>query len=157
MAQKPKRSLTEYEIGKERRNLLLKSAVTFFALCILAIYLMPMAYGVITSLKTKAQTSDPGAPILPAEAVSFEYEGDSYDVLQVPTESGISEWALVTKGRSASQFIDPANPEAGLIEWEGNWRQLEPCENSRFNGTTTRKPGTPSALRGCLPIRWVMR
>ena len=39
MAQKPKRSLTEYEIGKERRNLLLKSAVTFFALCILAISL----------------------------------------------------------------------------------------------------------------------
>ena len=126
MAQKPKRSLTEYEIGKERRNLLLKSAVTFFALFILAMYLMPMAYGVITSLKTKAQTSDPGAPILPAEAVSFEYERDSYDVLQVPTESGISEWALVTKGRRASQFIDPANPEAGLIEWEGNWRQLEP-------------------------------
>ena len=108
MAQKPKRSLTEYEIGKERRNLLLKSAVTFFALFILAMYLMPMAYGVITSLKTKAQTSDPGAPILPAEAVSFEYEGDSYDVLQVPTESGISEWALSHErdGR-ASQFIDP--------------------------------------------------
>ena len=68
MANKPKRNKNEYEIGRERRDLLLKAAVTLVALAILAIYLMPMAYGVVTSLKTKAQTSDPGAPILPAEA-----------------------------------------------------------------------------------------
>ena len=126
MANKPERIKNEYEIGRERRDLLLKAAVTFVALAILGLYLMPMAYGVVTSLKTKAQTSDPGAPILPAEAVAFSYEGDTYDVLQVPTESGIREWALFKKGRRSSQFIDPANPEAGVIEWEGNWRQLQP-------------------------------
>ena len=32
--------------------------------------------------------------------------------------------------RQASQFIDPHNPEAGLIEWEGNWRQLNPVYDS---------------------------
>lgn len=126
MTTKPKRNKTEYEIGRERRDLLLKASVTFVALFILAIYLMPMAYGVVTSLKTKAQTSDPGAPILPAEAVTFDYDGDTYDVLQVPTGSGIHEWALFKKGRRSSQFIDPANPDAGVIEWEGNWRQLQP-------------------------------
>jgi len=126
MASKPKRIKNEYELGRERRDLLLKAAVTFVALAILCLYLMPMAYGVVTSLKTKAQSSDPGAPILPAEAVVFDYEGDTYDVLQVPTESGIREWALFKKGRRASQFIDPANPDAGVIEWEGNWRQLQP-------------------------------
>ena len=129
MANKPKRNKNEYEIGRERRDLLLKAAVTFVALAILGIYLMPMAYGVVTSLKTKAQTSDPGAPILPAEAVAFDFDGDTYDVLQVPTESGIQEWALFKKGRRSSQFIDPANPEAGVIEWEGNWRQLQPVRN----------------------------
>ena len=41
----------------------------------LAIYLMPMAYGVITSLKSKSQTSDPSAPVWPAEAVAYEHEG----------------------------------------------------------------------------------
>ncbi len=119
-------SMTEYEIARRRRDLLVRSAVTLFALVILAMYLMPMAYGLITSLKSKAQTADPDAPILPSEALSFEYEGDSYDVLQVPTEIGIRHWALVKKGRRASQFVDPANPDAGLIDWEGNWRQLEP-------------------------------
>ena len=120
------RNYSEYELSRRRRDLLLGAAVTLFALAILAVYLMPMAYGVITSLKTKAQTSDPGAPILPATAITFDYEGDSYDVLQVPTENGIRHWALVKKGRRASEFVDPANPAAGRIAWEGNWRQLEP-------------------------------
>lgn len=119
-------ALTEYEIARRRRDLLLRAAVTLFALAVLAVYLMPMAYGLITSLKSKAQTSDPNAPIMPSEAVTFEYEGDSYDVLQVPTESGIRHWALVKKGRRASDFVDPANPDAGIIAWEGNWRALEP-------------------------------
>ena len=87
---------------------------------------MPLLYGAVTSLKTKAQTADPSAPLVPSIAVSFDYEGKSYDVLQVPTESGIQEWVLVKKGRRASQFVDPGNPDAGLIDWEGNWRALEP-------------------------------
>lgn len=123
MAQKKVKN-SDYEIARQRRNLLLRAAVTLFALTILAVYLMPMGYGVITSLKTKAQTADSSAPLLPSVAVTFDFEGDSHDVLQVPTASGIQEWALVKKGRRSSQFVDPANPEAGLIEWEGNWRAL---------------------------------
>ncbi len=126
MTVQKRKNQTEYEIRRRRRNLLLGAAVTLFTLAILAVYLMPMAYGVITSLKSKAQTSDPGAPVWPAEAVEFTYEGENYDLLQVPTESGIRHWALVKKGRRVSQFIDPTNVSAGLFEWEGNWRQLEP-------------------------------
>ena len=33
--------------------------------------------------------------------------------------------ALVVKGRTTSQFVDPANPEAGLITWQGSWRALD--------------------------------
>ena len=126
MALKPKNDSAEFQLGRRRRNLLLQAAITLLALAILSLYLMPMAYGVITSLKTKAQTSDPGAPVVPAKAVAFAYEGDAYDVLQVPTDNGIQHWALTKKGRRASQFIDPADPAAGVIEWQGNWRQLEP-------------------------------
>ena len=128
MAEKKKKNeaLTEFEIARRRRNLLIRWAITLFALVILGIYLMPLAYGAVTSLKTKAQTADPGAPIWPADAITFDYEGDEFAVLQVPTESGIEEWALVKKGRRSSQFIDPQNPEAGVIDWEGNWRALQP-------------------------------
>jgi multiple sugar transport system permease protein len=37
----------------------------------------------------------------------------------------IRELALVVKGREKSSFVDPNDSEAGLIEWEGVWRQLE--------------------------------
>ncbi len=36
------------------------------------------------------------------------------------------ELAMLQPGRQTSQFIDPADPSAGPIEWEGNWRLLEP-------------------------------
>ena len=117
---------SDSNILQRRRNIILKIGITSVALIILSVYLMPLIYGGVTSLKTKAQASDPNAPILPSEAITFAYEGDEYDVLQVPTDEGIQEWALVQRGRSVSSFVDVNDPDAGLIEWEGNWRGLEP-------------------------------
>jgi len=122
----PNASLSEHDIARRRRNLLRQAAVTMFALIILGVYLMPLAFGITTSLKTKAQVSNPQAPILPSEPQQFIHEGESYDVLQVPVDGTTHEWAIVQKGRRLSTFIDINNPEAGLIEWEGNWRGLEP-------------------------------
>lgn len=101
--------------------------VTSVAVLILIVYLMPMGYALVTSLKSKAQTSEVGAPILPATPRQFEYEGTQYDILLVPQEDGsVAEWALVQgRRRGVNDFIDPANPEAGIIEWEGNWRTLD--------------------------------
>ncbi len=118
--------MTDWQIAKRRRQLLNSAAITLLALALLAVYLMPLGYGLVSSLKTQTQVSDPAAPIYPVSAIQFEYEGETYDILEVPTEDGIQEWALITKGRRASEFIDPNNVEAGLIEWEGNWRQLQP-------------------------------
>jgi multiple sugar transport system permease protein len=56
---------------------------------------------------------------------TYKYEGQSYEVFSVPTETGDKEMALVKKGRKSSFFVDPQNPEAGLIEWEGFWNKLE--------------------------------
>jgi multiple sugar transport system permease protein len=92
-----------------------------------------MGYGVVNSLKSKQQVSDSSAPILPSEIMAIEYEGKSYDVYEVPTADGDTmEWALVVKGRDNSQFIDPQNPEAGLIDWEGRWRTLTPVRELAF-------------------------
>lgn len=121
-----------WDVTLQQRKILLRGTITLVTLLLLAIYLMPLGYGAVTSLKSKQQVADPTAPILPAEAARYEYEGREYDVYQVPTEDGIQQWALVNKGRESSEFVDPANPEAGLVEWQGRWRTLEPARSLDF-------------------------
>ncbi|MGB7537112.1 MAG: carbohydrate ABC transporter permease [Anaerolineales bacterium] len=87
-------------------------------------YLSPLSYMVATALKTSAQLGDSSAPILPSKAITFTYQGTEYSVYEVPTENGVKQWALVNYFRKYSEFIDPANPDAGLIHWEGSWRSL---------------------------------
>jgi multiple sugar transport system permease protein len=90
----------------------------------LIVYLFPMIYMVATAFMEGAQLSDRYAPPYPARQVTFLYDGKERNVYQVPTENGIRELALVNPGRSTSEFIDPTDPEAGLISWEGSWRTL---------------------------------
>jgi multiple sugar transport system permease protein len=117
---------TVKETGQVRK-LLSKFGPTVLALLVLLAFLMPLGYAISTSLKTDSQISSTGSPaIIPSSEKTFTYEGETYDVYEVPTETGVQEWALVGKGREQSSFVDPANPEAGLIEWEGRWRTLEP-------------------------------
>jgi multiple sugar transport system permease protein len=104
-----------------------KALVTLFALMILFVYLLPLANMILVALSSQdqlSQTADDS--VIPSEFVTFEYQGEQYDIYRVPTESGVRELALVDPGRRSSDFIDPANPDAGLIAWEGNWRILEP-------------------------------
>ncbi|MEL6406020.1 MAG: carbohydrate ABC transporter permease [Chloroflexota bacterium] len=119
-----------YVIEARRRQIIISMTITSITLILLAIYLMPLAFGIVTSLKTQAQASEPNAPILPMDIITYEYEFegevDQFEVVTVPFEDGDRDLALVVKRRTTSQFVDPTNPEAGLIEWEGNWRQLEP-------------------------------
>ncbi|MEM7336683.1 MAG: carbohydrate ABC transporter permease [Chloroflexota bacterium] len=119
-------SRAQRKLMQRRRQMFNRAGITFLALSILLIWLMPLAYGGVTSLKTKDQISDVEAPILPAKAESYEWEGEEYEVYIVPQPDGSTQnWALVNKGRQSSEFINPRNPEAGLIEWEGRWRTLE--------------------------------
>jgi multiple sugar transport system permease protein len=103
--------------------------VTLIAFVVVIAYLAPFGNMAIISVKSQAQlTGSADAPILPLSPELFTYEGKEYEVLNVTTEDGVAhQWALVTKGRQTSQFIDPANADAGLIEWAGNWRSLEPA------------------------------
>jgi len=116
------------EGGFLRRNskIINKTSVTLLAFVLLFIYLLPMLYAVMTSLKTRGQASDSRAPILPMETVTVDVDGESYEIFQVPFEDTVRELILVDPGRRSSTFIDPNNPDAEPIEWEGNWRQLEP-------------------------------
>jgi multiple sugar transport system permease protein len=45
--------------------------------------------------------------------------------MEVPTANGIKQWALIKTYRNYSEFIDPQNPDQGLIRWDGYWRSLK--------------------------------
>ncbi len=112
-------------LPKKTRDRISSTLLTGMTWGILILFLLPMAYGFVTALKTESQASEIGAPWYPATKATYEYEGESYDVYMVPIDGEIRELALVVKGRQESQFVDPDNPEAGLITWEGTWRSLE--------------------------------
>lgn len=123
---------SQYDIARARRRLLIQAGISLTALIILSVYLMPLVYGVVTSLKTKEQTSDSRAPLLPSENVTVTIGEEEYDLYKVPTDSGTRELALVNKGRKSSEFVDPNNPDAKLLVWEGNWRQLDAVTQLSF-------------------------
>ncbi len=91
---------------------------------VLAAYISPLMYMFTTAVKQKAQFLDSKAPLYPAVAEQYSYQGKDYPIVKVPTENGTKEWALVTPRPTYSEFIDPHNPGAGLIHWDGNWRAL---------------------------------
>ncbi len=107
--------------------------VTGLTALTLVIFLMPLAYMVVTSLKSEDQLGRLDGPILPKSPVTFEYEGEELPLLVVPLDqadpdSPTETLALLRPGRAVSQFVDPDDPEAEPLEWEGNWRVLEPVE-----------------------------
>lgn len=106
----------------DARSLLLTS----FAVIMLALFLSPMLRTLTLALKSPEQITSLGAPIWPADPGSFEWEGREYDVYIVPMPDGSTrELALVDPGRQESGFIDPADPDAGIVTWQGSWRALE--------------------------------
>ena len=103
-----------------------RTMVMTLALVAIAIaFLSPLAYSLMTSLKTPEQITQPNSPAWPANPRTFEFEGERYDVYFVPIDGTVRELALVKKGRQQSEFIDPSNPAAGRIVWDGSWRTLD--------------------------------
>jgi multiple sugar transport system permease protein len=99
--------------------------LTFIVVVILAAFLSPILRAVFVSLKTPEQVGQLDAPQYPATLQTFDLDGKTYDVYQVPINGGLQSLALIKKGRDSSQFVDPSNAAAGLITWQGSWRSLE--------------------------------
>ncbi len=96
--------------------------LNLFIFVLLIAYLSPLSYMVVTSLKTRSQIQDGKSPLWPGELETFTYQGETYPIYRVPTENGIRNLALVEPHREFSMYIDPAHPEAGLIEEKGFYR-----------------------------------
>jgi multiple sugar transport system permease protein len=108
---------------RETRNSFL---VTFVAVILIAGFLSPLVRSFALSFQTPEQISQVDAPVWPASPRTFTYNGRPFSVYKVPIDGTIREMALVKKGRTESQFVDPSNPGAGLVTWQGGWRTLQP-------------------------------
>ena len=91
---------------------------------LLALYLSPVFFMIVTAMMPTEQLGDRSAPLYPARIMRYGYEGREYQIYNVPMEDGIRPMALVRPGRETSLLIDPQHPENGLIEWKGSWRTL---------------------------------
>jgi multiple sugar transport system permease protein len=102
--------------------------LTFIAVVIVAAFLSPLLRSFTMSIKSPEQIAQVNDPLLPSSPATFEYEGRPYDVYRVPMPDGATrELALIKKGRTSSTFVDPADPAANLIVWQGQWRTLDPA------------------------------
>lgn len=102
------------------------SAIVNLAVFVLvAAYLSPLVYLMVNSVQWPEQSRDSQAPIYPAFNPQYHYQGVDYPVMAVPTEDGVKEWAIIKKRRTYAEFIDPQNPETGVIHWVGNWYGLK--------------------------------
>jgi multiple sugar transport system permease protein len=113
--------------GRRRMNpadLRRSFTITFVLVVVLAAFLSPLLRSAVVSLKTPDQLSETDSPFLPSLPQRFEQDGRQYDVYVVPLPEGDRALALVKPGRQQSDFIDPANPDAGTITWGGSWRTL---------------------------------
>jgi multiple sugar transport system permease protein len=119
---------------KQLRRFTAASLMTLFATIVLLAYLSPFAYMMVTSLKTKDQiVASATGPILPVEPRTIEYNGEQVEILHVPLEDGtVRLLAIIDKGRNESAFIDPENPDAEPILWNGRWRSLKPVYDYAF-------------------------
>jgi multiple sugar transport system permease protein len=112
--------------GAQLKKFAIYGMVTMFGITVAFIFLLPFGNMALMSVKTTDQITESATGLIwPMEPETFTYEGENYDVYEVPMPDGTTrQLALVEPTRRVSQFIDPSNPEAGLIEWEGNWRAL---------------------------------
>jgi len=138
------------------RNTVRSILVTGLAAVLLALFLMPFLYMILTSLKTAKQMTLVGAPIWPAKNPTYVYDGSntgSYtvkvargtatltdqainmadyvgqtlDVFTVPLADGTKKNLALLKGfQKGSVFIDPANVAAGPIAWNGGYYKTLP-------------------------------
>lgn len=119
---------TSPHFEKQLRRFATGATLTLFASICLSIFLLPLMNMVLTALQSEEQIVVSGkGPVLPVSPSVYQYEGVDYPLYLVPDDNGSDrELALIKRGRQVSEFIDPSNFDAGIISWEGNWRQLAP-------------------------------
>jgi multiple sugar transport system permease protein len=105
------------------REALASLGVTGVGLLSLVIFLLPLAYVLTTAFKLDSQMTTIGAPLYPATAATYNYQGKDYPLYDVPIDTGgTRRLALVNGYREDSDVVDPAAPDQGVFNVKGRWR-----------------------------------
>jgi multiple sugar transport system permease protein len=104
--------------------------VTLFTASLAMIFLLPLGYMILTSVKDNSQVIALNAPVWPASPQTYTAaDGQVYQLYQVPMPNGaVQDLALEKPGRIKSTFIDPKTGQE--VDWLGNWRGLSPVWSS---------------------------
>jgi len=121
-AQPPRPSGASFRPRRFLRELSSTAGVTLMGLAVMLLFLMPLGYMLATAFKPDAQLSAQNAPLWPAKASTYNYQGQDYLLYDVPTDQGVKRLALVKPYREDSDMVDPANPAAGIFNVKGRWR-----------------------------------
>ncbi len=111
-----------------QQGLLNKLAVTALATVVLVSFIAPLGYMFTTGLKTVEQMGDPSAPWWwPHSRQTFTYQDKALEIYMVPQADGsLKAMAALKKTNNRTTFIDPQNPTAEPLVYNGKWRQLTP-------------------------------
>ena len=109
-------------LSRHLRGLVLTGTISLFAIMLATVYLMPLGYA--ASLSVRGASVEADQPLWPSDPAQFTYNGETYDLYNVPLGDGVRRLALVRKGREQSTFVDPNDPTQS-IEWQGRWRTLD--------------------------------
>jgi multiple sugar transport system permease protein len=100
-----------------------KLGVTLFTASMAMIFLLPLGYMILTSVKDNSQITALNAPLWPASPEQYTAaDGTVYTVYQVTINGSERDLALEKPGRVQSTFIDPK--DGSEVLWQGNWRSL---------------------------------
>lgn len=100
--------------------------VTVIGLGVMIVFLTPIGYMLATAFKPDSQLTAQNAPLWPAKAATYNYQGKDYPLYDVPTSTGIKRLALIRPFREDSDVFDPAHPEQGVFNVKGRWRTWSP-------------------------------
>ena len=81
---------------------------------------------------------DAGGAALSRGAGHRDLRRSEYPIYTVTIDGVTRHLMLVEPGRESSIFVDPSDPTATQIEWQGRWRTLEQSWRSRPRSRTTR-------------------
>jgi multiple sugar transport system permease protein len=112
-------------VARSLRRHVARGSLTLVAVMVLSAYLLPLVAMVTASLEDAGQRTTAGAPIYPASPATGTYQGETFEIYEVPIDGSVRSLMLVKKGRSESTFVDPADASQTPIVWQGAWRTLQ--------------------------------
>lgn len=112
-APEPKASFRDLD-GKTRK-FLLSSLVTLFTTAVLFVYLLPLGYMAMTSVKSEDQIAQ--STILPKSATTIQYAYREFDLVEVTDLDGSIQAFTVSQAGSGDAGSDK-------LAWTGTWDEL---------------------------------